>query len=151
MISQWRQTNQRQVQPWQQCILASYALFFAFVLPFFCWGSAGTPGHPHEHAHFIFTSPEATKDTHTHVHFPEFINGEWVFVAHDHPEDGGSLPVRSDPDLSLITILLLLLSATATVAYTPLSLFSRRLAQHPTHSLIHTPPAPPPRPLLSLR
>jgi len=145
MISQWHQMNRREIHPWQQCILASYALFFAFVLPFFCWGSAGTPGHPHAHAHFIFTSPDAKKEIHTHFHFPEFVNGEWVFVVHNHPEDGRSLPVRSEPDLSLITILLLLLSGAAIFAYIPLSLFSRKLAQRLHASLSHTPPSPPPK------
>jgi hypothetical protein len=151
MISQWRQTNRRQVSLRQQCILASYGLFFAFVLPFLCWGSAGTPGHPHAHAHFVFISPDAEEDTSTHFHFPQFVDGEWVFTAHDHPEDESTLPFRSEPDLSLVTILLLLLAAIASVAYTPFSLFSRKLAQHLPDSLMHTPPAPPPKLLISLR
>lgn len=150
MVSQWRQTNRRQVSFGQQCILASYALFFAFVLPFLCWGSASTPGHPHEHAHFIFSSPDAEEDTSIHVHFPAFIDGEWVFEPHDHPEKQSSLPIRSEPEISLITILLMLLSAVATVAYTPLSFFSRKLIQHLPDSVMHTPPAPPPKHLIFL-
>ena len=36
------------------------ACFFAFVLPFICWGSVATPGHPHARPHFVFVAPELT-------------------------------------------------------------------------------------------
>jgi hypothetical protein len=36
------------------------ACFFAFVLPFICWGAVATPGHPHARPHFVFVAPELT-------------------------------------------------------------------------------------------
>lgn len=48
---------------WRHGLVAGYALFLAFVLPFICWGAWATPGHPHSAPHFVFLSPPAA-----HVH-----------------------------------------------------------------------------------
>lgn len=37
-------------------VLAAYV---TFVLPFLCWGAAGTPGHPHARPHVVFLPPQA--------------------------------------------------------------------------------------------
>lgn len=148
--------NARHLQPTrklvhlgQQCILAFYAVFFACVLPFLCWGGVATPGHPHKHAHFVFSVPQSRENpasAQPHVHFPQYIDGQWVFEqTHAHAQSDSGLPLRSEPDFTLITLLLLLLAGVVTLAFTPLSLFSRRLIHHLPNSLIQTPSAPPPK------
>jgi hypothetical protein len=42
---------------WQRSALLAFAILFAFVLPFICWGAFATPGHPHLSAHFVFAAP----------------------------------------------------------------------------------------------
>ncbi len=47
---------------WTYSLHLFYALLFTFVLPFICWGAAGTSGHPHAMPHWVFRPPmmEAT-------------------------------------------------------------------------------------------
>ena len=44
----------------QRLLLLVFAMLFAFVLPFICWGAYGTPGHPHQTTHFVFAFPSVT-------------------------------------------------------------------------------------------
>lgn len=132
----------------QRWLSLSFALFFAFVMPFICWGAAGTPGHPHAHAHFIFALPpddSAESSTQPHLHIPRLVDGQWV-VDDSHSHHHGDVPPgRSEPDLSLITLLLLLLGGSATIAYILLVFFPRELQYHMPQSVIHSPPVPPPK------
>lgn len=89
-------------------VLLFFVGFFAFVLPFLCWGQMGTPGHPHLHAHFIFqwetpawtshTQEASTHDLGTHHHHHHHHH------RHDHPLEGQ----RSFAEFSLITLLLVI-------------------------------------------
>lgn len=46
------------------CALSLYIAYWAFVLPFLCWGAWATPGHPHLHPHFVFSPPLTADDMH---------------------------------------------------------------------------------------
>ncbi len=46
------------VDSWQYKALAvAYAVLLGVVLPFICWGTLATPGHPHRMAHIVFFLP----------------------------------------------------------------------------------------------
>jgi hypothetical protein len=38
-------------------LAATYTILLGFVLPFICWGTLATPGHPHRMAHLVFMMP----------------------------------------------------------------------------------------------
>lgn len=38
-------------------LAAIYTILLGFVLPFICWGTLATPGHPHRMAHLVFMMP----------------------------------------------------------------------------------------------
>ncbi len=40
------------------------AALFAFVLPFICWATLATPGHPHGLPHFVFLAPQSAAASH---------------------------------------------------------------------------------------
>jgi hypothetical protein len=45
---------------WLYCTLAAaYSLLLGLILPFICWGTLATPGHPHKVAHLVFLLPPA--------------------------------------------------------------------------------------------
>jgi hypothetical protein len=38
-------------------LAVTYTILLGFVLPFICWGTLATPGHPHRMAHLVFMTP----------------------------------------------------------------------------------------------
>ncbi len=43
---------------WQyKSLAAGYSVLLGLVLPFICWGTLATPGHPHRMAHLVFLMP----------------------------------------------------------------------------------------------
>jgi hypothetical protein len=38
-------------------LAAAYTVLLGLVLPFICWGTLATPGHPHRMAHLVFFMP----------------------------------------------------------------------------------------------
>ncbi len=142
MIATYQQPNRRAIRPWQQTILAGYALLFAFVLPFLCFGAVVTPGHPHGHAHFVFSIPKTA-----HTHPAQAIDADEILPDSDEQSDTtGTPPFKSTPDLLSFALLLLLLSAPAIVAFVPVAVCRRRLAELLPNPPGLAPATPPPEP-----
>lgn len=47
----------RALQPWQRLLVGGYALLFAAVFPFVCWGGLAGASHPHLFPHLVFLDP----------------------------------------------------------------------------------------------
>ncbi|MFN8440059.1 MAG: hypothetical protein U0175_04775 [Caldilineaceae bacterium] len=45
------------LRPWQIALSSFYAVLFAFVLPFVCFGKLAEPDHPHRFPHLVFVEP----------------------------------------------------------------------------------------------
>lgn len=93
-----------------------YAGLFALVLPFICWGAQGTPGHPHDRAHFVFVDPVLSTHIDTGVgksiSAPQHVDIQHNAhaMAHTSPQPPKSQPKpagRSAPSMLGITLLLL--------------------------------------------
>ena len=61
-----------------------YTLLLGFVLPFICWGTLATPGHPHQMPHLVFLMP--------------LLRGEALVATtsvHQHHDDENSAPASA--------------------------------------------------------
>lgn len=136
------------LRTWQQLILLLYACFFAFYLPFLCWGSLDAPGHAHAHAHFIFAEPPedtgiGSSHAHTHVHVSAVAGG----AQHGQVADDVNplLDARSVPEMSSASIFLLLLLELWVLYLSFLYQFPQRLSTHFSYSAFLPILLPPPR------
>ena len=96
-------------------ILFAYAIFFAAVAPFICWGTAGDPSHSHAAAHFVFdedltVSAAHSSDSHGHDycrHDPMLRHNR---LAPDGPigAPDSEPETRSAPIITLISLIVLL-------------------------------------------
>lgn len=132
-------------------LAATYTILLGFVLPFICWGTLATPGHPHGMAHFVFMTPPMRAEVvvkdykidHS-AHQPGARTD-----ASDQPETATQPVGRSLPPelISAITILSPLLLVLILLVFRPAHL--RLHLSHASTSHLFDPRVltPPPRPL----
>lgn len=142
------------------------ACFYAFVLPFICFGALATPGHPHARPHFVFTDPPLVGEK-----LPRTVPGaEWLLLNANAwlctPSD--STPASSDtatsgannptspvagrsapPTLALILLLFHVSQALLLVVLRP-NRFVRLIGDLIPQQLEPEPPLPPPRLAITL-
>jgi hypothetical protein len=58
-------------------LAAAYTVLLGLVLPFICWGTLATPGHPHRMAHLVFLMPPVRAEIST-------AKAETVAKTHQH-------------------------------------------------------------------
>ena len=87
----------------------TYSLLLGLVLPFICWGTLATPGHPHQMPHFVFVMPllheealAATSPVPQH-HNPDRGHSEHSPTA---PPVGRSVPAQLSTAISLFSLFL---------------------------------------------
>ncbi|MEZ4675254.1 MAG: hypothetical protein R2932_13535 [Caldilineaceae bacterium] len=56
LFTRWRRLGNQPARG-ERWLRGSYAFFYAFLLPFICWGNIDNPHHPHQGAHFVFADP----------------------------------------------------------------------------------------------
>lgn len=72
----WQTSRAQKKAPYLLCIHLALVAFYAFVLPFICFGAMATPGHPHARPHFVFTDPPRIPET-----LPSTVSGaEWLLL-----------------------------------------------------------------------
>ena len=86
-----------------QWLLGAYAVFFAVVAPFICWGSVGDPDHNHAGAHFVFSEELAPAIPHSSKSHGHDYCSHDPMLRHNRmaPDQMAAAPL---PDLSLIHI-----------------------------------------------
>jgi len=99
---------------WQRAVALVYAVLFAAIMPFICWGAWAQPCHPHSRPHFVFWEP---------VHALTATAGSGVECTPSalttHAEHGsahkGAAPNpiagQSLPDVTIVLLLLIVLIA----------------------------------------
>jgi hypothetical protein len=128
-------------------LAAAYTVLLGFVLPFICWGTLATPGHPHRMAHLVFLIPSARAEIST-------VKVEIVAKAHQH--QGGKHEVdhalsvtqpvgRSAPDQlsSAISIISPLFLVQVLLIFSPTHLIlrlTRTITAHLFDPRVLTPP-----------
>jgi hypothetical protein len=133
---------------WRRALLGCYALLFAAVFPFVCWGGLSGEDHPHLLPHFVFFEP--TSHTHNvattpvrHTHTATIANQPSYEPATDHPP---VMPAgRAAPAMLIFSLVLLLMGASLLVLYQTRPLFLMCQAPLFFVSIFLTVPHPPPR------
>jgi hypothetical protein len=133
-----------------------YAGYLALLLPFICWGTQATPGHPHAIPHFVFAEPtRSTVMTTTGLDAAAFLatlgeddlcSSTESLSLQQRASETAQLPAGSSIPSLVVSLLLL-----AAAAVTPL--LSARLRQSAvrywgdslTGGLLPAVPTPPPR------
>lgn len=137
---------------WRHALLCAYAIFFAAVAPFVCWGSVGDPTHNHATAHFIFdeeitaTNPHSS-NSHGHdycLHDPMLRHNRLA------PERMAAPPsaepeTRSTPLVTLIVLLVALYFATKEILFNAVEQIGYHLLITPFWDNCLLVPTPPPR------
>lgn len=142
---------------YRRWLLGAYALFFAVIAPFICWGSVSDSTHAHAGSHFVFDEMiEATSvhssESHGHdycIHDPMLRHNrlapERMAIASlpntAFPNDG----TRATPVVTLISLIMLLLVG---VSETIIKLVRQIVRIHfflPVKDVLLLVPIPPPR------
>lgn len=78
-----------QIGRWRQLLLVFYIILLGLILPFICWGSWGTPGHPHGGPHLVFLHPPEHSANSQMDHAPSMVK---IFDDEDNSPMGRSTP-----------------------------------------------------------
>jgi hypothetical protein len=87
----------------------TYVFLLGFVLPFICWGTLATPGHPHQMSHFVFLMPllrENALQTMPLVHQSHDYEGAHPVDSPTPPPVGRSVPAQLSTAISLFDLFL---------------------------------------------
>lgn len=161
---------------WHYKVLAAaYTVLLGFVLPFICWGTLATPGHPHRMAHLVFMMPpmvvasqNAAREADLKAQFAALHASKIVdhsqHSAAQHkavqeatsgaaakPDDPASQPIgRSVPDelASAISILSPLFVVTVLLLFSPTHSILRMSHRNTAHLFDPSVLTPPPRAVL---
>lgn len=72
----WQTSRAQKRAPYLLGTHLALVAFYAFVLPFICFGAMATPGHPHARPHFVFTDPPRIPEA-----LPSTVSGaEWLLL-----------------------------------------------------------------------
>ncbi len=108
------------MRSWQwigRALGVGYALLWALVLPFICWGAWAAPGHPHRAPHFVFAKPTLA---HAHSHLASlplsYLHATDPTPAHSaaqdcHGHDHGEVAGVAHPESLVVMLLGVLLPA----------------------------------------